>query len=288
MSGHEVTCPPPRGRFAPSPTGPLHPGSLVTAVASYLDAKSRPEGEWIVRIEDLDTARSMPGAASAILRSLEAHGLAWDGPVVTQSERTALYRETLDRIGPVAYPCACSRRDSGARYPGTCRAGIGLGRTARVWRVRVPPEPIVFEDRMLGSAAENLEETCGDFVVLRADGLFAYQLAVAADDIDQGVTDVVRGRDLLDSTARQVYLYRLLKVPVPSYLHVPLVCNETGEKLSKQTLAPALDGSKPGDNLWKALEFLKQDPPRALYGAPAAELVTWGLKNWRVSPGMWY
>jgi glutamyl-Q tRNA(Asp) synthetase len=287
-----------RGRFAPSPTGPLHLGSLVTAVASYLDAKAL-GGQWLVRIEDVDTPRTVPGAADAILRSLEAHGLEWDGAsgVMVQSQRIDAYREALAQLGAHVYPCGCSRREiaSGTageiRYPGICRAGLPAGREARAYRVRVPDDrTIAYEDRLIGKRYESLETTCGDFVLLRADGIFAYQLAVVVDDAEQGITDVVRGVDLLDSTARQVYLYELLgSRPVPKYLHVPVVREPvSGEKLSKQTNAPPLDDLRASDSLWLALEFLSQDPPADLRRARPTELLGWGVAHWnpqRLSAG---
>ena len=265
-----------RGRFAPSPTGPLHMGSLVTAVASYLDAKST-GGEWLVRMEDVDAPRTVPGAADGILRSLEVHGLEWDGPVMVQSERHEAYREAIGRLGDHVYPCGCSRRDVAGRYPGTCRAGLSAGRNGRALRLRVPAEPIEFADRLRGTFQESIEDSCGDFVLRRADGMFAYQLAVVVDDIAQGITDVVRGEDLLTSTGRQVYLYHLLGgAPVPRYLHVPLVRDADGRKLSKQTQAPPLDDACAAANVRTAMEFLGHAVPA---GSPR-EMLAWGAAHW--------
>jgi glutamyl-Q tRNA(Asp) synthetase len=241
------------GRFAPSPTGRLHPGSLVAAVASYLDAKAH-RGTWLVRIEDVDEGRSVAGAAEAILELLAALGMQWDGEVVWQSRRKHLYQAASERLQGHAYPCGCNRReiadsrlglapDGAAIYPGTCRNGLAPGRVARSLRVRVPAasdDLIAFDDRLAGHVCQRLESESGDFVLKRADGFWAYQLAVVVDDAEQGVTDVVRGADLLDSTPRQIYLQRLLGVPTPRYLHVPVVRNADGEKLSKQTGAVAI------------------------------------------------
>ncbi|MDB5762139.1 MAG: tRNA glutamyl-Q(34) synthetase GluQRS [Herminiimonas sp.] len=259
------------GRFAPSPTGPLHAGSLVAAMASYLDAKAH-GGQWLIRIEDIDEARTVSGAAESILQCLAAFGMRWDGEVVWQSRRKALYQAAFERLGKHAYPCGCSRReiadsrvgvasDGAAVYPGTCRNGLAAGKTARAFRLRVPDasapdECIAFDDRWGGSVTQHLASEVGDFVLKRADGFWAYQLAVVVDDAAQGVTHVVRGADLLDSTARQIYLQRLLKLPTPHYLHVPVVINANGEKLSKQTGAQALAPAQPHTALIAAAQFL--------------------------------
>src|SRR6185369_6600880 len=250
------------GRFAPSPTGPLHFGSLVAALASWLDARAA-GGRWLLRIEDLDRPRVEPGAAQHILETLRACGLDWDGEPVFQSRRTALYREALLQLKQDTYWCGCSRREiadsslglaaDGARiYPGTCRDGLAAGKTPRALRLRVPAAPISFEDRVQGAQAQSLAAEVGDFVLCRAEEEFTYQLAVVVDDAAQEVTHVVRGADLLDSTARQIHLQRLLGLAQPSYLHVPAAVNAKGEKLSKQTgAAPA------GRSLLKnALTFL--------------------------------
>jgi glutamyl-Q tRNA(Asp) synthetase len=263
------------GRFAPSPTGPLHFGSLVAALASWLDARAA-RGRWLLRIEDLDTPRMQPGAADEILRTLEAFGLSWDGPVVRQSERAALYRDALRRLASETYWCGCSRREiadsslglasDGAQiYPGTCRHGIAAGRTPRALRLITTHQPIAYVDRAQGPQSQVLERDVGDFVLARADGQFAYQLAVVVDDAAQGVTDVVRGADLLDSTPRQIHLLRRLGYGTPRYLHVPAAVNAAGEKLSKQTgAAPILPGP---DGLRAALSFLGQRETDALHEA---------------------
>jgi glutamyl-Q tRNA(Asp) synthetase len=253
------------GRFAPSPTGLLHAGSLVAALASWLDARAH-GGTWLVRIEDLDAPRNVAGAAEAIVAQLERLGLHPDGDVVRQSERTALYDSALKRLVELgrAYPCACSRRDlalaalapgaesaRGERvYPGTCRQGLGR-RSARSMRLRVESTTgsgdavVAWHDRRLGTLHEDVARTVGDFVLQRADGVFAYQLAVVVDDAAQGVTDVVRGEDLTGSTARQIVLQRALNLPTPRYLHTPLVLAADGSKLSKQTGARPLDLADP-------------------------------------------
>lgn len=241
------------GRFAPSPTGPLHAGSLVAAVASYLDARYH-DGIWLVRIEDIDEGRTVAGAAEGILALLGALGMHADGEIVWQSRRKHLYQAAAERIAQDTYPCGCNRReiadsrlgfapDGAAIYPGTCRHGLGPGRTMRSLRVRVPEtgqDRITFIDRFASNITQHLTSDSGDFVLKRADGFWAYQLAVVVDDWEQGVTDVVRGADLLDSTPRQIYLQRLLGAPTPRYLHVPVVRNANGEKLSKQTGALAV------------------------------------------------
>jgi glutamyl-Q tRNA(Asp) synthetase len=277
------------GRFAPSPTGPLHFGSLVAALASWLDARAA-GGRWILRMEDLDKPREQPGAADAILRQLEALGLTWDGPVLYQSRRVARYREVLEQLtrDGRTYPCACSRREiadsalgiDGAHiYPGSCRAGLPPGRPARTIRVRTSFEPIRFVDRIQGECLQDVEREVGDFVVMRADGLFAYQLAVVVDDADQGITDVVRGADLVDSTARQILLQRVLDYPALRYAHVPVAVNVAGEKLSKQTGAAAVDAARAAPALAAALVFLGHPPPVDL---PGMELLSWACAHWDI------
>jgi glutamyl-Q tRNA(Asp) synthetase len=269
------------GRFAPSPTGPLHFGSLVAALASYLEARSV-KGKWLVRMEDLDKPREQPGAADAILRALDALGLHWDGAVAYQSRRTSLYQDALERLRAHTYPCGCTRSEiadsalasDGARvYGGSCRGGLPQGKTARAIRVRARGE-IRFTDRVQGPQAQQLERDVGDFVLWRADGQFAYQLAVVVDDAEQGVTDVVRGADLLDSTARQIHLQRLLGCATPRYLHVPVAMNAAGEKLSKQTGAEPMDAGRRGDALRRAFAFL---------GQAATDDLAEGLRNWDAS-----
>lgn len=269
-----------RGRFAPSPTGPLHFGSIVAATGSWLDARAH-GGEWLLRMEDLDLPRNLAGADSAILRTLEQCGLTWDGTVERQSRRTALYEAALERLKSMgeAFACACSRKEAGESvYPGTCRGGLPAGRPGRAWRVKAGRERIGFHDRAAGWYEQALETEVGDFVVLRADGMFAYQLAVVVDDAAQCVTDVVRGADLLDSTPRQILLQRLLGYPTPFYLHLPLALNAAGEKLSKQTRAPAAGA----ESLPAALAFLGLEPPADIAEAGPASLLTWAVDAWKV------
>jgi glutamyl-Q tRNA(Asp) synthetase len=265
------------GRFAPSPTGPLHMGSLIAAVASWLDARAA-RGRWLVRMEDLDRPRCVPGAADAILRTLERLGLHWDGEVMFQSQRLERYRVALEGLRAHTYWCGCTRREiadsslglaaDGAHiYPGTCRARTP--RERRALRVRTTPEPIAFIDRLQGRGEQVLERDIGDFVLQRADGQFAYQLAVVVDDAEQGVTDVVRGADLLDSTPRQIYLQRLLGYATPRYLHVPVALDNAGEKLSKQTGAAPVEADPHA--LARALRFL---------GQPDSATLAQALREW--------
>ncbi len=281
------------GRFAPSPTGPLHVGSLVAAVASFLDARAA-GGCWLVRMEDLDRPRCDQASADTILRQLEAYGLAWDGTVLYQSQRDDAYAAALDalRAQAAVFPCTCTRSqlaqaprnaDGEIIYPGTCRLHTPPRMEAHAWRVRV--ECVVgthFTDRIYGGLQQNLAHDVGDFVVKRADGLFAYQLAVVVDDAFQGITHVVRGADLLWNTPRQIYLQTLLGLPTPAYAHVPLVTNAAGQKLSKQTLAPALPERGRRAVLVQALAALGHPPPAELVGAGPAELLAWASAHWRI------
>lgn len=281
-----------RGRFAPSPTGPLHFGSLVAAVASYCEARAA-GGQWLVRIEDLDVPRSVPGASDRILATLEACGFEWEEPVMIQSRRVDAYAAALRRLqeqGRV-FACGCTRREIadsaiGAQgeqiYPGTCRKGLPSGRTPRSFRVLVDDEPIEFEDAIQGRVRQSLLREVGDFVLKRADGWFAYQLAVVVDDHAQGITDIVRGADLLGSTPRQIHLQRLLGFPTPRYAHVPVAVNAAGEKLSKQTLAPAIETDDAPAELVRALRFLGQLPPAGLERADPRAVWAWARENWNL------
>lgn len=280
------------GRFAPSPTGPLHFGSLIAALGSYLDARTQ-GGQWLLRMEDVDEPRCSQTHADEILHVLDAFGFEWDGGVVYQSRRKELYQAALECLVEAkhAYPCACTRREisdssvagiEGPVYPGTCRGGLH-GRAARAWRVRVGSDPVCFEDRLQGGHCQNLEADIGDFVIRRADNLFAYQLAVVVDDHDQGVTHVVRGADLLASTPRQIHLQRRLGYATPAYLHLPVAVNATGQKLSKQTLAAPLEANKAGASLIAALRFLGQRPEDALAHASGAELLAWAVETFSLA-----
>lgn len=264
------------GRFAPSPSGPLHLGSLVAAVGSYLLARVV-GGRWHLRIDDLDPPRVVAGASDLQLRTLEAYGLFWDGVVVYQSQRGAAYEAALERLAATGhtFPCACSRAEvaaAGGRYPGTCRAGLVAGRRARSVRLRVPATPVAFMDRWWGEQRQDLTEQGGDFVVRRADGVVAYPLAVVVDDAALGVTEVVRGADLLEATGPQVVLYRCLSLPLPTYVHLPVVTTAAGAKLSKGSGAAPLPLTSPGreQTLYAALAHLGLADP-ALRGAPVAE-----------------
>ncbi len=283
-----------RGRFAPSPTGPLHFGSLVAAAGSYLDARAN-GGEWLVRIEDVDAPRTVPGAADGILKTLEGFGFEWDGEVVYQSRRIDLYHAALVRLqlaGHV-YPCSCSRSeiaaatsrpsiDGGLVYPGTCRAGLKEGAAARAWRLRVPDREFVLRDRIQGESRQNLERDVGDFVLLRADGQYAYQLAVVVDDAVQGVNSIVRGVDLLDSTPRQLWLQQCLGLPEPRYAHLPVAVNQAGEKLSKQTHAAAVLPEQGTEVLARVLRFLGYQVPECLCRASTTEFWNWAIGEWSI------
>lgn len=279
------------GRFAPSPTGLLHIGSLLTALASYADARAN-RGKWLVRMEDLDPPREMPGAATHILHTLEAFGFEWDGEVVWQSRRHSLYRDALGRLKEkgLLYPCYCSRKDwqvaaaqgaDGFVYNGRCRRPEDRPHTDKppAWRIRVNDETIGFDDGIVGHYAQNLARDIGDFVLLRADGFWAYQLAVVTDDADQGITHIVRGQDLLVSTPRQIYLQRSLGFATPHYAHLPLLVNKHGQKWSKQTLAPALDENHKEQLLRQVLQYLNL-PPAPEVSRPQA-LLSWAIEHWQ-------
>jgi glutamyl-Q tRNA(Asp) synthetase len=279
-----------RGRFAPSPTGPLHFGSLVAAVGSFLEAKTR-DGDWLVRMEDLDPPRVVPGAADEILRALEACGMQWDGGIVRQSARGDSYHAELHRLRQAGrvYPCGCSRREiadsavagaEGPVYPGTCRDGVSQSRQPRALRLDTRGAAVAFEDALQGRVVCNLEREYGDFVLYRADGVYAYQLAVVVDDAEQGITDVVRGADLLGSTPRQLYLQQLLGLAQPRYVHLPVAVDERGEKLSKQTFAAPVDAARPLPALVAALSFLGQRPPRELARSSVKSFWEWSIAHW--------
>lgn len=279
-----------RGRFAPSPTGPLHFGSLVAAVGSFLMARSQ-GGKWSIRIEDLDSPRVVQGAADDILRTLERLGFTWDGPIIYQSQRLEHYQAALTALlaSGLAYPCTCSRREvaqsgvigpTGLIYPGTCRNAIRRPGRPEAIRIKTDNRTLVFHDGVQRNYTQCLGAV-GDFVIRRADGLFAYQLAVVVDDSAQHITHVVRGSDLLDSTPRQIYLQRLLGLTTPHYNHLPVVVDRQGNKLSKQTRAPPLERRHPGPALVAALRFLEQDPPAELARENPPSIWNWALANWR-------
>jgi len=279
------------GRFAPSPTGPLHFGSLVAALGSYCLARQA-GGRWLLRMEDLDAPRVVPAAADEILRTLERLHLLWDGDPVWQSRRSSRYEEVLRDLEArrLLFPCGCSRREilagaphrgeEGPVYPGTCREGLAPGQVARSRRLRVEGSPVCFTDGLYGPQSQVLHTQVGDFVLHRADGVYGYQLAVVVDDLDAGVTQVVRGSDLLASTPRQIYLYGCLGQAPPRYIHLPLALSAQGEKLSKRhgALAPSTDSSI----LCRVLRFLGQDVPKELEPASAAEILSWAVAHFRL------
>ena len=273
------------GRFAPTPSGYLHFGSLLAAVASYLDARSQ-DGRWLVRMEDLDTPRNIPGADEHILRTLQAYGLQWHGEVIKQSERLTFYQQTIDdwlETGQ-AYYCDCSRRDIVSHdgvYPGTCRQRQLPASPDHAVRLKVDTQAVRFVDRLQGPISLNLDTSCGDFIVRRRDGIIAYQLAVVLDDIAQGVTDVVRGADLLDSTPRQLWLYQLLGQTPPRYLHIPLVMRHDGEKLSKRLGSTPLEADQAAATLYRALRILIPQPPAALSSATVTQQLEWAVTHWQ-------
>lgn len=276
------------GRFAPSPTGPLHMGSLYTAVASYLDARAR-QGQWLLRIEDLDPPREQPGATASIIRSLEAHGLLWDGDIMYQSQRHAAYDAALDWLleHHLAFYCHCSRQSLAAwpdTYPGFCRNHRQKPDYPCAIRLKADLPARPFTDRLMGlqTPGEVDKNLFLDFVIFRKDGFHAYQLAVVIDDIAQGVTHIVRGSDILDSTFRQEYLYRYLGQPLPQYLHLPLVLGHDGQKLSKQNLAPAIDDRNACSNLLQVLQWLGQPLPPAAHQSTPGALLAWAAAHWDI------
>lgn len=282
------------GRFAPSPTGPLHVGSLVAAVASYCDAKAN-GGTWLLRIEDLDTPRNVLGAAEHIVQTLAAFGFEWDGEIVYQSQRVRHYEEALTqlKLQHLVYPCTCSRKEiadsshqhgiEGLIYPGTCLKQAIKPHAQAAWRVRVNDFSVHFEDGIQGTVVQSISTDIGDFILKRADGVFAYQLAVVVDDALQGITHIIRGADLLNSTPRQLYLQQVLGYLSPSYGHIPVVINTQGEKLSKQTKAAAIEASQASKQLFLTLQLLNHQPPADLRNAPVTTLWQWAIAHWQLS-----
>ena len=277
-----------RGRFAPSPTGYPHLGTLIAAVASYLQARTN-KGSWLLRIEDVDTTRRVPGADDAMLRTLDRFGFEWDEAVVWQSRRNTCYQQALAQLNAddLVFPCTCSRKllaqtaaELSGIYPGTCRAQKLPFTHEHAIRIRVPDLSISFEDAIVGEYRQSLATECGDFVIKRRDGLFAYQLAVVVDDALQGITEVVRGADLLDSTPRQIYLQDCLDYNRPAYLHVPLLLDHEGHKLSKSEGAAELNPDRPVKSLHAALEHLGQRPPAELSQSALTDIWQWAVENW--------
>jgi glutamyl-Q tRNA(Asp) synthetase len=280
-----------RGRFAPSPTGNPHLGTLVAAVASYLQARTN-EGEWLLRIEDVDTTRRVPGADDAILRTLDKFGFEWDGEVIRQSKRNALYQRALEQLNNdgLVFPCTCSRKllaqtavELSGVYPGTCRSQKLPFPHEHAVRLRVTDTTIGFDDAIIGEYQQSLAAECGDFVIKRRDGLFAYQLAVVVDDALQGISEVVRGADLLDSTPRQIFLQQCLNYNRPDYLHLPLLLDYEGRKLSKSEGAAGLNPDRPVKSILAALRHLGQQPPADLGHAGTVDVWQWAMENWSIS-----
>ena len=281
------------GRFAPSPTGPLHFGSLLAAVASYCDARFN-QGQWLLRLEDVDRPREIAGAAQTILQQLEAFGFEWDGHIWRQSLRDSYYDAALNLLQnqQLIYPCTCTRKEiadssniigiDGFVYPKTCLNHAIKPNTACALRMRVDESEITFEDMIQGKITHKLASEIGDFVLKRADNYFTYQLAVVVDDAAQGVTHIVRGADLLNSTPRQIYLQQRLNLPTPYYAHIPIARNAAGEKLSKQTLAKPIDVTQANLQIWQALHFLGQQPPANLQDASLQQLWQWAIKHWNI------
>jgi len=282
-----------RGRFAPSPSGPLHFGSLVAAMGSYLDARKR-QGKWLIRIEDIDPPREVAGAADSILRTLESLGFEWDESVLYQSTRLDAYGEAMNVLQQknILYPCFCSRSEiqalgvacaEGVIYPGTCRtrpiSRSNSGAKRHAIRLITQDRPVIFTDEIRGTISQNIAREIGDFILRRADGLFAYQLAVVVDDAYQGITDVVRGADLLTSTPRQIYLQQLLDLPTPNYKHLPLVTDKNGQKLSKRLGSDPINMTNPVAVLISALSFLNQPLPPE-HPASIAEFWRWAIAQW--------
>ncbi len=279
------------GRFAPSPTGPLHFGSLVAALGSYLQARAH-QGRWLLRIEDIDPPREAPGATSAILKTLEAHGFEWDGPITYQSQRHALYENALSQLRDKnrLYSCNCSRKmiaktnpgGKPQRYPGTCRNRNLFHTQTMALRLRTEDLSLSFHDPVQGVINHNIYQEDGDFILFRRDGFYAYVLAVSIDDMQQGITEVVRGSDLLNTTARQIYLIQQLGGTAPGYAHLPVARNAAGEKLSKQTGATPLPLTQPVRQLCQALSFLGHSPPPELNDASLDEFWNWAIQNWQL------
>jgi glutamyl-Q tRNA(Asp) synthetase len=272
------------GRFAPSPTGPLHLGSLYTALASFLQARSR-QGLWLLRIDDLDFPRNIKGSADSILKTLDAFGLHWDSSVVYQSQCLDSYHEILDQLAwdQLIYPCTCTRKTLTAIYSGACRSKQTQSDSPNSYRIKTDNRIISFKDELQGLISHDLAEQHGDFILKRKDRIIAYQFAVVIDDDRQHINHVVRGYDLLDSTPRQIYLQQVLGLVTPDYMHVPVIIDEQGYKLSKQTRATAVDLKQPHAVIFELLTLLKQNPPSELQQAPSTELIAWAIEHWNPS-----
>jgi glutamyl-Q tRNA(Asp) synthetase len=277
-----------RGRFAPSPTGAVHYGTLIAAVGSYLQARHN-RGHWFLRIDDIDRTRKIDGADDNIIKTLEAFGFTWDGAIVYQSTQTKYYQQALDQLmsRSLVFPCLCSRKQllksSSEIYPGTCRHRQLPENKPHALRIRVQDIDIGFNDVVMGAQRQNIEKQCGDFIIKRRDGLFAYQLAIVVDDAMQNISEVVRGADLLDSTPRQIYLQRLLHYPTPAYCHLPLAVDAAGNKISKSAGATRININKRESLLLSALYFLGQQPPHELEKCSLNDIWGWAIKHWQIS-----
>lgn len=274
-----------RGRFAPTPSGPLHFGSIIAAVGSYLQARHN-QGEWHVRIEDIDQPRTDPDATCSILMCLEKFGLHWDGDILYQSQRQDRYNEIIRQLekAELVFPCACTRKQLPAGpYPGNCRKGLPAGKTGRSLRMKSSDRIVSFTDAVQGGYQQNIKTEVGDFVIHRGDDIASYHLCVVADDHDTGITEIVRGLDLIDSTPRQIYLQQALGYNQPGYCHMPIAVNSDGNKLSKQTMAEPVEPENAEEILLAALKFLGQEPENALAGSPVDEILSWGVSHWQLS-----
>jgi len=278
------------GRFAPSPTGPLHFGSLIAAICSYAQARHQ-KGKWLVRIEDIDQPRCSPSATKLILDALDTYGMHWDDSVTYQSQRSEYYQAALEQLNKnqLTYGCACTRKQLSEQsspistpsvYPGTCREGLKKGEIARSIRLRTHHQKVSFQDRIQGNVSQDIYQDVGDFIIKRADNIFAYQLAVVVDDHEQKITEVVRGSDMLDSTPRQIFLQQCLSYSTPDYIHIPLAINADGSKLSKQTHARAIPLNDPRPMLISALTFLCQHPPPELRESNIESIWGWIIEHW--------
>ncbi|VAW53153.1 Glutamyl-Q tRNA(Asp) synthetase [hydrothermal vent metagenome] len=277
-----------KGRFAPSPTGPVHFGTLIAAVGSYLQAKKN-NGKWLIRIEDVDTTRKIAGADKDILDTLEAFGFEWDDTIIYQSNQTRHYELALSNLieQSLIFPCLCSRKQLAKSeqliYPGTCRNRTLPEMNEHALRIKSNGTVITFDDIVMGQQSQNMQTECGDFVLKRRDGLFAYQLAVVVDDALQGITEIVRGGDLLDSTPRQIYLQHLLAYTTPEYCHLPLAVDKSGNKISKSEGAARVDIDNRGQLICRVLEFLGQEPPTDLSDSSVDDIWKWAVGNWEIT-----
>ena len=277
-----------KGRFAPSPTGPVHYGTLIAAVGSYLQAK-KSNGEWLIRMEDVDITRKIDGADVDILNTLVAFGFEWHGEIIYQSKQTEHYQQALEQLvsRSLVFPCLCSRKQlaktKSSIYPGTCRNRHLPEKKEHALRLLAKDKTICFNDAVMGKQSQNIQKQCGDIVIKRRDGLFAYQLAVVVDDARQGISEIVRGADLLDSTPRQIYLQQLLNYPTPDYCHLPLAVDHSGNKISKSEGATKIDLQHKEQQLISVLDFLGQNPPEDLAQSSINDIWSWAVEHWEIT-----